>query len=406
MKKSITGFLSFALFFVIIQNVLYAQENDSTKTTVKKDTSQSNIKTATVGVSMTATEKVKDALDTTAFSVNEIKVIGYPYAFYSPETELAFGLGGMIYFRTALQPSQRPSKITVSGYYTTNNQYNVSIKPRIYFPGPRRFYAESNFYFSYDILKYYGLGNSTPDIDTSANYKSNSFGIYVETQAKGFVVNELQIGLIYDYLKLTMKDKMSNPYLQDSTVKGTNGGKVGGLGLTWNLDTRDNISYPSKGGFYKISGIFYGKDLGGDFTYNRYKLDFRQYIAPYKDHILAFQFYSDLNAMNPPWFAMPALGGGTIMRGYFEGRYRDKGYMAWQAEYRKIVWWRIGVTAFYSTGDVFSHFSRLKLTEMKHSYGFGLRFVFDPKEKINLRADFGKTKNGDSGVYFSMDEAF
>lgn len=404
LKYSLTGIFFLFLFQAFMVNPAIAQI-DSNKTKVKEDSSKTLTVKPIPGISVTPTPEIKDKLDTTAFKVNEFKVIGYPYAFYSPETQLAFGLGGMLYFRTALQPAQRPSKITIGGYYTTNNQYLISIKPRIYFPGKNRFYAESDFYYSYDVLKFYGIGNNTKEID-SVNYKSSSFGIYVETQAKGFLIDVMQVGLIYDYLKVKMEDKMGNPNLQDSSVVGINGGKIGGLGLTWNYDNRDNISFPAKGGFYKISGIFYGRDLGSEYTYNRYKLDIRQYVAPYKDHILAFQFYADLNAMKPPWFAMPALGGATRMRGYFEGRYRDNGYITWQAEYRKIVWWRIGVTAFYASGDVFSHWSNLKFSELKQSYGFGLRFVFDPKEKINLRADFGKTMNGDTGVYFSMDEAF
>jgi len=50
------------LFQAFISNLIIAQENDSTKTKVGKDTSQSNITTATVGVSMTATQEVKEAL--------------------------------------------------------------------------------------------------------------------------------------------------------------------------------------------------------------------------------------------------------------------------------------------------------------------------------------------------------
>ena len=162
---------------------------------------------------------------------------------------------------------------------------------------------------------------------------------------------------------------------------GINGGKVGGIGVSWSYDNRDNISYPSSGGLHKVSGLFYGKLLASDYTYNRYRFDFRQYVAPYKDHILAFNLYSDLSTGPPPFYFMPALGGSARMRGWFEGRYREKNYITWQAEYRKILFWRIGVAAFYAAGDVFKNFSNLKFAELKQSYGFGLRFVFDPRRK-------------------------
>lgn len=387
------------MFLLIITNLTTAQnEPDSSKININKDTVKSKT------INLKPNQGIEDALDTTTFKVNEIKFIGYPYLFYTPETQLAFGIGGMVYFRTALQPAQKPSKITVGGYYTTNSQYLISIKPRIYFPGIKRTYLESDFYYSYDVLKFYGLGNSTAESDT-IDYKSSTFGIYVETQQRGFLFKPLQIGFVYDYLKMSMEDKMNNPNLNDSTIKGTDGGKVGGLGLSWSFDYRDNISYPSQGGLYKLTAIFYGRSFGGEFTYNRYRFDFRQYVAPILDHILAFQLYTDLNAGESPFFSMPALGGSNRMRGFFEGRYRDKNYITGQIEYRKIIFWRIGVAAFYSAGDVFSNFSNLKFSQVKQAYGFGLRFVFDEKEKINLRADFGISKEG-TGVYFSMDEAF
>jgi len=388
------------LLQVFLANLSFAQgELDSNKTKDQKDTTLSK-KNKKILVSVKEVEK----LDTTTFKVNELKLIGYPYAFYTPETQLAFGLGGMIYFRTALQPAQKPSKITIGGYYTTNNQYLISLKPRIYFPGKKRTYFESDFSYSYDVGKFYGTGNSTKDID-SASYKSSSFGIYIETQARGFVLEPLQVGLVFDYVNVVMEDKMGNPNLYDSTTQGINGGKVGGIGVSWSYDNRDNISFPSSGGLHKLSVLFYGKILASDFTYNRYRFDFRQYTAPYKDHILAFNLFADLSTGSPPFFFMPALGGSARMRGWFEGRYREKNYLTWQAEYRKILFWRIGMAAFYAVGDVFKNFSSLKFDQLKQSYGFGLRFVFDPKEKINLRVDFAKTKEG-SGVYFSMDEAF
>jgi|GEM_PF-162741 len=372
-------------------------DRDSIKTVVE-DTAKRKF------VSIKNNPRVANELDTADFKINEVKLIGYPYAFYTPETELAFGLGGMVYFRTALSASQKPSKITVSGYYTTNNQYLLSLKPKIYFPGVKRMYTEADIYYAYELGKYYGIGNSTPEID-SADYKSNSFGVNVEVQAKGLVLDFLQIGVIYDYYNCQMDDKMSNPYLKDSALLGVKGGKVGGIGVGWTMDYRDNISFPSFGGLYKLQGILYGKALGSNFSFTRYKFDIRQYFMPIKEHIIACQLYSELTTGSPPFFDLPLMGGSYLMRGVYEGRFRDRNYFAGQVEYRKILFWRIGATAFYSFGEMSTKISTLQLSEFKSAYGFGLRFVFDPKEKINLRVDFAKSK-GDSGVYFSMEEAF
>ena len=93
------------------------------------------------------------------------------------------------------------------------------------------------------------------------------------------------------------------------------------------------------------------------------------------------------------------------MRGYFFGRYRDRDYFAFQAEYRQYFWRRFGFVAFAGFGDVARDLTALSLYRLKPTYGFGLRFLFNEDEKINLRADigFGKDTNG---VYFGIEEAF
>ncbi|GAH05448.1 unnamed protein product, partial [marine sediment metagenome] len=57
----------------------------------------------------------------------------YPYAFYTPETSLAFGAGGIFSFSLSEKLKSKPSSITGSGYYTINNQYDITLQSEIYF---------------------------------------------------------------------------------------------------------------------------------------------------------------------------------------------------------------------------------------------------------------------------------
>ncbi|MCU0373120.1 MAG: BamA/TamA family outer membrane protein [Ignavibacteria bacterium] len=383
------------------KNINNIAAQDSTKKDKNKDTSK------TILSGLNSKSKINE-LDTATFKVNQVKLFGYPYVFYTPETEFAFGLGGMAYFRTAISASQKPSKILVSAYYTTNSQYYITIQPKLYFPGFSRVYLEAKVYFSNELKKFYGIGNSTQDLAINDySYKSQSFGVYAEVLKKGFFLEDGLVGLTYDYYNMTMKDKMTNPFLNDSTstIPGINGGKVGGIGIIWSYDSRDNVSFPSKGGYYKVSETVYGKGLASDFTYTKFKMDIKQFFMPFKEHILACELYSMLTTGDPPFHGMPLVGGASIMRGYYEGRFRDQNYLAGQLEYRKILFWRIGMTAFYSAGEVFDNFGNMEIAKVRSAYGIGLRFVFDPKERLNLRVDFAKT-NESTGVYFGVDEAF
>jgi len=335
---------------------------------------------------------------------NKLDFFAYPYAFYTPETELAFGVGGMVYFWTIISKTVRPSKILLSGYYTTNAQYFIKLAPVIYFPGTDQDLLDIKITYGKEILKFYGFGNDSPEID-NPDYQLRSLRFYTEFGGTGFLLEDLHTGLIFDYSINKDLDKRSNPYLTDSLVTGSEGGNISGLGLLLLFDNRDNVFYPTQNSYYKFRAQFFGKYLGGDFNFNRITADLRNYFSFGDSHVIATQLYGDFTNGSVPFFRMPALGGSERMRGYFSGRYRDEVYITAQVEYRKILWWRLGVAAFLGTGDVIPKIRDLHLKNLKFSYGFGLRFVFDEAEKINIRVDAGFGKNT-SGIYFALEEAF
>jgi len=173
-----------------------------------------------------------------------------------------------------------------------------------------------------------------------------------------------------------MLDKKSNPYLISEEITGTDGGITSGLGFKFTLDSRDNIFYPSKGGYYQLSAVYYQKIYGSDFIFNNYIIDLRRYLSATEDHIFAFQVYSNFVGGNTPFFKLPALGGSSLMRGYYEGRYRDKYYFTTQAEYRTELFKRIGLVGFAGVGEVAGSISDYKLSGLKYSFGIGVEKVF------------------------------
>ncbi|MCE2613258.1 hypothetical protein LVD13_09765 [Flavobacteriaceae bacterium D16] len=46
------------------------------------------------------------------------------------------------------------------------------------------------------------------------------------------------------------------------------------------------------------------------------------------------------------------------------------------------------------------------MKELKYSFGGGLRYLFNKKENVNLRMDIGIGQDGNTGVYFGIEEAF
>jgi len=336
---------------------------------------------------------------------SKVGFFGYPYAFYTPETQLAIGAGALVHFKTGEILRLRPSKVLLSGYYTTNDQYYISLAPILFLANKEQTRIESKINYGKEISKYYGAGNETLEID-NPDYTMKSFNLYLEVQGESFFLGDIYSGPIYDFSNNFMTDKQENPYLNNFPVTGSDGGKVSGIGWAWLIDNRDNIFYPSDNGYYKFNMLFYGSSLGSDFTYNWFTLDLRQYFTiTDSGGILAAQIYSESTFGEPPFFKLPALGGAYRMRGYFTGRYRDKHYLTAQAEYRQMIWWRLGFVTFIGAGEVAHEVEKYSLNGLHYSVGFGLRYVFDEEEKINIRMDVGFGKDT-SGIYFAMEEAF
>jgi outer membrane protein assembly factor BamA len=340
-------------------------------------------------------------------STKRTQINGYPYLYYTPETELAFGVGGITTFYTSREDAiLRPSKVALSGYYATTGQYKFSLNPQLYF-GNNKTIISANLDYGHYVDKFWGIGPDTPDIEDAAAFESKGFGaeitVLVPPPLKLF--NRTSSGVIFDLYNSDIVDKRDNPELASGDVRGSEGGVSTGLGLSWNWDTRDKVFYPTHGGYHQVKGIYYGQWLGGSFDFNRYEVDLRQYQALSPTKILAFQVYAQTVGGTPPFYELPALGGQRIMRGYYQGRYRDESLLAGQVEYRTHVYKRLGAVGFAGVGDVGSRLRDVKVRDLKTSLGVGARFLFNKAENVNLRADVGFGR-GTSGVYFGLEEAF
>ena len=113
-------------------------------------------------------------------------------------------------------------------------------------------------------------------------------------------------------------------------------------------------------------------------------------------------FKEDLGADSLDLFEL-TLGSSYSMRGYYEGRYRDKGAMDAQIELRQHVWKRNGVAVWAGAGTIFPRLSEFTPKHILPNYGFGYRWEF--KKRVNVRLDLGFGKH-QTGFIFNINEAF
>lgn len=339
-------------------------------------------------------------VDSTILSQNSFK--SYPYIYYTPETEFAFGGGGLFIFYTSKEREVNPSKFGFGGYWATTGQYHFRIDPVI-FLAENKLYLSAPSRYGRIVGKFWGIGNKTVESGNEL-YIRELISSTLNIQMKSYLFSADRTGLIFDFNRTTILDKRSNEYLLNDLVPGVNGGNVfgAGIGLVW--DSRDNFFYPTNGGYQYLKVMVYPEMDQGAFSF--FELDVKQYKSLSDRSVLAGNFYAASTKGDAPFYMMPALGGQYKMRGFFEGRYVDNFYMFFQMEYRHFFANRFAYILHAGAGDVAPEMMKFSLSDAKVSYGGGLRYLLDKEKKVNLRFDVGVTNKGDIGVYFGIEEAF
>lgn len=326
-----------------------------------------------------------------------------PVAIYTPENGFGFGAVAVRQFKPSVT-DPRTSFYQVNALYTTTNRFLLELLQNVYLREHRwLFPGQTNLYKFPD--KYYGIGNDTPE----SNEESLSSLLFETDQqalrriGKGNWMAGAAIHLVNQWNVETQAGGL----LEENQVNGYDGSFIWGLGPAVLYDSRDNLVNAWEGTFLSLNTRLYGKAMGSDYSFGKLVGDFRKYflLSHANGIVLAWQTYLSAAWGEPTFQQYALLGGSTIMRGYYKGRYRDHDLLATQLECRIPVWRRFGAVVFGGTGDVSSSPSEFTLNELKWSYGAGLRFMVNKEERTNIRVDLGLGK-GTSGFYFGVFEAF
>jgi hypothetical protein len=323
-----------------------------------------------------------------------------PIIFYTPETGIAGGAALLIVERVPDQLT-RPSSLMLDMIYTQRKQIIVEAYPILHLGGGT-YHLLGAMAFSRYPQKFYGIGNSTPDsLEELYTSRTARFGL----DALRTVVKHVDLGFSVYFEERALTDLDPQGSLVSKTIPGSDGGTTLGLGVIARWDTRDNEFAPLGGRFYQFTWRKASPALGSDFDFTHMTADLREYIRTGEASVLGAQLLATSVTGHAPFYLLARLGGASSMRGYYEGRYRDMLLLAGQVEYRFPLIWRIRGSAFVGIGDVAPTLSGFALRTVKPTYGFGIRYVFDPLARLNVRFDMGFGRDA-SGVYMTVHEAF
>lgn len=346
-------------------------------------------------------DKIYDKVEGDTSKPNKKYFMALPIWGLYPETGWRLGLSLVYLFHTKKDVVTRPSLVRLNGQYTQNKQ--SSIKPYFdIFTNRNMFNFKGSYTYTKFIENYWGIGNTQTD---------------ASKELYDFTLNRLQLRGTYQiyknvYAGINLEtDKMSDlgfvvgSALKASNIIGVNNSYTAGAGLVLSFDNRDHIYYPLHGHLIDISTLFNSKAIGSNYEFNNLTLDARTYIKLWNNNVLALQAFGNFNEGNIPFRQMGTIGSDMYMRGYYNGRFRDKHAAAVQAELRKQVWGPISMVFFAGAGNVGNTLSNL-FENIKPNYGIGIRGIAMRKERINLRIDYGRGENGIQGMYFTLGEAF
>jgi outer membrane protein assembly factor BamA len=326
-----------------------------------------------------------------------------PVVYYTPETRLAFGAGGIYIFPLkGASLAARPSYFQTIAVYTQNKQFTLSLEPNLFLRN-ETLLINSLLELKKYPDKFWGIGSDAPD-SAEEDFTPAQQSLSISFQKKVSRQISIYVGLKYDLEHYNFLKFEADGQLAAGHITGCRGGILSGLGLVLNLDSRDNIFSAFRGNYFQVSAQLFSRFLAGDYNYFKFKADLRCYLPLWQAHVLALQGVFQAVPGETPFMALPPLGGDSLMRGFYLGRYRDKVLLAAQVEYRLPLWWRFGLVGFAGIGGVADRIGCLSAGRFKSSCGLGLRFRLN-REGAKLRLDFGYGKET-SGVYFTAGEAF
>lgn len=323
-----------------------------------------------------------------------------PVAYYLPETNVALELFNFYSFQ--FQDARR-SNVRSFLVYTLNRQ-KIALLPWQVFTKNENYYF--NGFFEYKVFPeyFFGLGNQTHEKQKEL-YSFSAFTLSNKMFKK--IEPDVFAGLVFQHQSLTTKiSDNNNLFGHNSGIFGQNGHSFSSVGVGFIIDKRDHVLCPKDGMFleYNMSAAF-GHSGNENVRFQSIFFDFRKYILLKQHNVLSFHFLAQNSLGKIPFRALPQLGEPLLLRGFYQGRFRDHQLNLLQSEYRQNLIKRIGVACFLSAGRVCENTGQMFSERFHYGGGLGLRYRVNKNDQTNIRIDYAITRDS-KGLYVYFAEAF
>jgi len=332
------------------------------------------------------------------------KLINYPTVAYAPETSWELGVSSLYVYSANRDLSNRLSEIKAFTFYTLENQYGFWLDHALYTDENKWFFYGRARYQSFPLF-YYGIGRETPSEHIALI--DGEYTLFRERLLRE-TLPSLYFGLELDYQGLNRVNYIDTETDFELPEVGALGSNNLGIGLGLLYNNIHNAMNPREGLYSEWAFMNYNTAAGSDYNMTTYVIDNRIYRPVKKNTVFAAQVYGQFTSGNAPFNMLALMGGESLMRGYYLGRYRDKNLVAGQVEYRILPFEfskRWGASVFLAAGQVYGDEYGFNWDQFLPTGGAGIRYLIFPEKDIYTRIDISFTEEG-RGVYFFIGEAF
>lgn len=317
-------------------------------------------------------------------------VLPVPALGYTPETRFYVGAVGLFTWNPRSEP--RSSNAKVEFNYTWNNQSIAEVGWNV-FGAQERWFTSGTLRWAYFPDRYYGWGSNTPDSNETW-FDSRRWHLDA-----GWLWRGPKHWFAGPWARWTQFTNVTTP--EEQLWEELRATTSWGLGAVLLWDARNNVLTPTQGSYGRILLLGLANPLGQQV---KLVLDGRKYFTR-NSHTFALRNYWEFNPGQPTFFDAAIPGGDALFKGLLVGRFRNQHMGIVQAEWRALLWWRLGLTVF-GGGLLLTDGVPLPEGALKWNAGGGLRFLADRKEHIYLRLDYGISGGGQSGFYIAFGESF
>ena len=170
---------------------------------------------------------------------------------------------------------------------------------------------------------------------------------------------------------------------------------------TVGLDSRPSSGYARHGSYLGVTLHDFG-DRDDAYGFTQMEYEAIQHV-PVMRQAWVLSFHARVvttgtkSGQEIPFFMLPAIGGGSSLRGFSSWRFRDRNSLELQGEWRALLNRFVDLAIFYDTGKVAAHIGDLNLENLKNDVGVGIRF--HGPLTTPLRVEIAKGNEGLSFIF-------